>query len=202
MSDFLLTQVINYGAPLLGCIVLIGAIGLPLPCTLLIIAAGAFARQGILAWPLTAGIGLVSVVLGDSISYALGFYARERVLHRFSGTPQWLQAEQAFQQWGPISIFLSRFLITAIALPVNLLAGTGNFPYKRFILFDIMGEAVWVFGYGGLGYLFGSEWELVSDFISNFGGLLLGLIIFGFGIHQVWIWQKQSGREIHKKAEA
>lgn len=202
MSDFLLTQVINYGAPLLGGIVLIGAIGLPLPCTLLIIAAGAFARQGILAWPLTAGIGLVSVVLGDSISYALGFYARERVLHRFSGTPQWRQAGQAFQQWGPVSIFLSRFLITPIALPVNLLAGTGNFPYKRFILFDIMGEAVWVFGYGGLGYLFGSGWELVSDFISNFGGLLLGLIIFGFGIHQVWIWQKQSGREIHKKAEA
>ena len=190
VSEFLLTQVINYGAPLLGIIVFIGGLGIPLPCTLLVIAAGAFARQGILPWHTTAIISIVSVVIGDSLSYSMGYYFREKVLQRFSGTPRWLQAEQSFQKWGFLSIFFSRFLVTAIALPVNLLSGTTRFPFKRFLFYDILGEIVWIFGYGGLGYWFGSEWELVNEFLSNFGGLVLGLVIFGFGIRQVIKWQE------------
>ncbi|HET7145313.1 MAG TPA: DedA family protein [Anaerolineales bacterium] len=192
MSEFLLTQVINYGAPLLGMIVFIGGLGIPLPCTLLVIAAGAFAREGIIPWPTTAFISIISVVTGDSISYSLGYYSRDLVLKRFSGSPRWLQAERSFQKWGPLSIFFSRFLVTAIALPVNLLSGTTRFPFKKFLVYDLLGEVVWIFGYGGLGYWFGSEWELVSDFISNFGGLILGLLIFGFGIRQAWSWQEKK----------
>lgn len=189
MDEFLLTQVINYGAPLLGVIVFIGGLGIPLPCTLLVIAAGAFVRQGILPWHTTALISILSVVIGDSISYSFGYFSREKVLTRFSGTPQWLQAEESFQKWGPLSIFFSRFLVTAIALPVNLLSGTTGFPFRKFFIYDLLGEVVWIFGYGGLGYLFGSQWELVNDFLSNFGGLVLGVIVFVIGIKQAWNWQ-------------
>ena len=199
MSEFLLTQVINYGAPLLGILVFVGGLGVPLPCTALVIAAGAFARQGILPWHTTAIISIVSVVIGDSLSYSIGYYSREKVLQRFSGTPRWQQAEQSFQKWGFLSIFFSRFLVTAIALPVNLLSGTTRFPFKQFFLYDVLGEVVWIFGYGGLGYLFGSEWELVNEFLSNFGGLVLGLLIFGFGIRQLVKWQEHIKQ---KKVEA
>jgi membrane-associated protein len=48
-------------------------------------------------------------------------------------------------------------------------------------MYDVAGEAIWIFGYGGLGYLFGTEWEVVSDFISNFGGLMLGLVVLVAG---------------------
>lgn len=111
----------------------------------------------------------------------MGYYARESILRRFSSSAQWNQAEKSFQNWGGISIFLTRFLITGIAVPVNLLAGTGSFPFKRFLMYDLAGEAIWVFGYGGLGYLFGAQWEIVSDFISNFGGLMLGLVVLVAG---------------------
>lgn len=202
MSEFLLTQVINYGAPLLGIIVFIGGLGIPLPCTLLVIAAGAFAREGIIPWPATAFISIISVVTGDSISYSLGYYSRDLVLKRFSGSPRWLQAERSFQKWGPLSIFFSRFLVTAIALPVNLLSGTTRFPFKKFLIYDLLGEVVWIFGYGGLGYWFGSEWELVNEFITNFGGLVLGIVIFSLGIRQAWYWQKQNKTETYKSAES
>ncbi len=192
MDEFLLTQVINYGAPLLGIIVFIGGLGVPLPCTVIVIAAGAFARQDILSWETAALISIVSVVIGDSISYSFGYYSRDKVLKRFSGTPQWLQAEESFRKWGPLSIFFSRFLVTAIALPVNLLSGTTGFPFRKFFIYDLLGEIVWIFGYGGLGYLFGSQWEVVNEFLSNFGGLVLGAIIFIVGIKQVWNWQEKK----------
>src|SRR3989304_5110108 len=81
-----------------------------------------------------------------------------------------------------ISVLLTRFLITGMAVPVNLIAGTGGFPFRRFLFYDLSGEAIWIFGYGGLGYLFGTQWEAVSAFLSNMSGLLLGLLILGVGI--------------------
>lgn len=194
MSEYLLTQVINYGAPFLWIVVFIGGLGAPLPCTVLVIAAGAFARQGILPWHTTAIISIISVVIGDAISYSIGFYAREKVLNRFSDTPRWKQAEVTFRKWGPLSIFFSRFLVTAIALPVTLLSGTTRFPFKKWLTYDATGETVWILGYGGLGYLFGSQWEAVSDFLSNFGGVVLGVLIFIIGIKQIWNWQLKRQR--------
>lgn len=182
MSSYVLTQIINYGAPIIGIVLMIGALGVPVPGTLTVIAAGAFCQQGIISWPAAALIAWVSVVIGDSLSFAMGYYARKHILQRFSGTSTWVQAEQSFQRWGGMSVFLTRFLITAIAVPVNLIAGTGDYPYKRFIAYDLAGEAVWVMGFGYLGYLFGNDWEVVSNFITNFGGLMLGLVILGAGI--------------------
>lgn len=189
MSEYLLTQVINFGAPLLWLVVFIGGLGVPLPCTVLVIAAGAFARQGILPWHTTAIFSIISVVLGDIVSYSFGFYAREKVLDRFSDTPRWRQAEKTFRKWGPLSIFFSRFLVTAIALPVNLMSGTTRYPFRKWLTYDAAGEIVWILGYGGLGYLFGSQWEVVSEFLSNFGGVVLGLLIFVIGAKQAWNWQ-------------
>ena len=182
MSDFLLTQIINYGAPILGAIVFIGAMGAPFPATLIVIAVGAFCNQGFLAWHITGLITLACVVAGDSLSYAMGYFAREPVLRRFGKSERWGQAESTFNRWGAMSVFLTRFLITGLAVPVNLIAGTSNFGFRRFFLYDLVGETIWVFGYGGLGYLFGTQWELVGEFINNFGSLTLGLVILITGI--------------------
>jgi membrane protein DedA with SNARE-associated domain len=198
MSDFLLTQIINYGAPILGAIVFIGAMGAPFPGTLIVIAVGAFARQGVLPWHTTGLVALACVVLGDSLSYAMGHYAREPVLRRFQGSERWAQAETSFNRWGGMSIFWTRFLITGIAVPVNLIAGTSGFGIRRFFFYDLIGESIWIFGYGGLGYLFGSQWEVVSDVLSNISGLSLGLVILSIGI---WLGVRQYRKIEARKAE-
>jgi membrane protein DedA with SNARE-associated domain len=182
MSDFLLTQIINYGAPILGAIVFIGAMGAPFPGTLIVIAVGAFCKQGFLPWHTTGLIALACVVAGDGLSYAMGYYARERILRRFQDSQRWMQAESSFNRWGGMAVLWTRFLITGIAVPVNLIAGTSNFPYKRFFLYDLLGESIWVFGYGGLGYLFGTQWEAVSELLNNVSGLALGLVFLAIGI--------------------
>jgi membrane-associated protein len=182
MSDFLLTQIINYGIPILGIIVFFGALGVPFPVTLVVIAGGAFARQGLLTWH-TAGLAaLVFVVIGDSLSYAMGHFARTPILHRFQNSEKWIQAESTFNRWGGMAVFLTRFLITSIAVPINLIAGTSGFGFGRFLFYDLLGETIWIFGYGGLGYLFGTQWEMVSDVLNSVSGLLLGLTILGIGI--------------------
>jgi membrane-associated protein len=202
MSDFLLTQVINYGPPILGIIVFIGALGVPFPGTFLIVAAGAFARQDILTWHTTGLIALACVICGDSLSYAMGYYARDRILRRFAGSVQWSQAESSFNRWGRMSIFLSRFLITGIAVPVNLIAGTSRFPFRKFLLYDILGETIWIFGYGGLGYLFGTQWEAVSKLLSNISGLLLGLVLLAAGTVLAFRLSKTGAAHIRRARQS
>ena len=202
MSDFLLTQIINYGAPILGAIVFIGAMGAPFPGTLIVIAAGAFARQGLLTWHTTGLITLACVILGDSLSYGMGYFARERILRRFQHSERWIQAESTFKRWGGTSIVLTRFLITGIAVPVNLISGTSGFPFKRFFLYDLFGEAIWIFGYGGLGYLFGTQWEMVSELLGNLSGFLLGLVILIGSIALALRWSKAGSNQVRQTGQS
>jgi membrane-associated protein len=182
MSDFLLTQVINYGAPVFGALLFLGALGVPIGASVLVIAAGAFSQQGIFNWPLMAILGLIGAVLGDAISYSIGFYAKGWIEDRFGRLAAWKIAKESFEVRAGLAIYLTRFLITALAVPTNLIAGGSGIQFRRFIIYDSLGELTWIVLYGGLGYWFGSQWELVSDFIGNFGGLIFGLVILVAGI--------------------
>ncbi len=167
---------------------------MPIGASVVLIAAGAFSQQGILNWPSTALIGLIGAIIGDTFSFGMGYYAKDRVQKRFGKSPAWRNARASFQQRAGTAIFFTRWLVTAIAIPTNLIAGGSGYKFSRFLLYDISGEILWIGLYGGLGYIFGSQWELVSDFLSNFGGLILGLVIIGFGIRQVWTWQEKKKR--------
>jgi len=182
MSDFLLTLIINYGAPVFAILLFLGALGAPIGASGLVIAAGALSEQGILSWPLAGFLGLVGAVIGDAISFGIGFYAKNWVDNRFGRSSAWRSAKESFDARAGLAIYFTRFLVTALAVPINLIAGGSGIRFRRFMAYDSLGEFTWIFLYGGLGYLFGSQWELVSEFISNFGGLILGLVILGVGI--------------------
>ncbi|MBP6208147.1 MAG: VTT domain-containing protein [Anaerolineales bacterium] len=192
MSEFLLTQVINYGTPLIGLILFLGALGFPVGASVVVIAAGAFGQQGILDVPTAALLGLIGAVAGDALSFGMGHYAKDAVQRRFGKSPAWRNARVSFQKRAGLAVYLTRWLVTAVAIPTNLIAGGSGYKFSHFIAYDLAGEMTWIALYGGLGYWFGSQWELVYDFMSNFGGLILGLVIFGFGIRQAWNWQKSK----------
>jgi membrane protein DedA with SNARE-associated domain len=182
MSDFLLTQVINYGSPLFALFLFLGALGVPIGASALVIAAGAFSQQGILTWHSTALLGLLGAVLGDALSFGIGYYAKDWVDARFGRSKTWRSARDTFDSRAGMAVYLTRFLITALAVPINLIAGGSGIRFRRFMTYDTLGEMTWIILYGGLGYWFGSNWEIVSDFISNFGGFVLGVVLLVAGI--------------------
>ena len=188
LPNFLLTFVIAYGAPFLALILLLGSLGIPMPATLLLVAAGAFLRQGILNWPVTILLALGGTIMGDSLSYAIGHFGAHSIRKRFGKRSLWLQAQVSFDRYGSLAIFLSRFFITTIAIPVNLIAGGSDYKFRQFLTFDTLGEIIWIAIYGGLGYFFGNEWETIGQFVSDFSGLTFGLVILGLGLY---IWSRQ-----------
>lgn len=182
LSSTLLSWILVYGAIILFASILLGAIGVPLPCTFLVLAAGAFIRQEVLDLPSALGWGLVGAVLGDCLSYGIGRVARGPILRRFGKLDAWRSAENYLKERGAIAIYLTRWLVTALAIPTNLVAGSGGYPFSRFLLFVVAGEITWLLAYGTLGYIFSDQWETISDLISNFGGVLVGALILIVGI--------------------
>ena len=202
MSDYLLTLVINYGSPFIALVIFLGALGFPVGASVLVIAAGAFAEQGILHWHTTALLGLLGAVLGDALCFGLGYFARDWVDERFGKSPTWRSARDTFDKRAGLAIYLTRFLVTSLAIPTNLIAGGSGIRFRRFMTWDILGEITWIVLYGGLGFWFGSQWEVVSNFISSFGGLALGLVLLGIGIWAGFRRMKNMATRKQKVPEA
>lgn len=191
ISGFFLTQIINYGAPLFALTLFLGAVGFPVGASLTVIAVGAFIQQGYFDWGTMALLGLIGAGLGDAISFGMGHYGKGWVENRFGSSPSWIRARAYFDKRAWVAIFLTRFLVTALAIPTNLIAGGSGYKFKRFMLYDIIGETTWIILYGGLGYVFGTQWEAVYEFLGNFGGFVLGAVIIGAGI---WVARTQFGK--------
>jgi membrane protein DedA with SNARE-associated domain len=188
ITDILLTQVINHGAPLFGLYLMLGALGVPVGASFILIAVGAFSQQGYFSWPEMAVYGLVGALIGDALSFGIGRFGKKGVLRRLGESPAWKNATDYFQRKAWVAIFFTRFLITALAIPTNLIAGGSGYRFSRFMWYDALGETIWVLLYGALGYLFGSQWETVSQIVSDFGAMLLGIVLIFAGIRLGMRW--------------
>ena len=189
-SEFLQLALLLYGAPVLGLALMAAAFGLPVPGSLLVIAAGVFSRQGGLDWYYAAALGLAGAVIGDSLSFALGRRGGKWIDHRYGNSRIWINAQTTFDRGSGVAVFLTRFLLTTVAVPVNFMAGNSKLRFRSFLLYAIAGEAMWIILYGGAGYFFSSQWESINYALSNFGGIALVLAVVAFGVY--WWRQKKS----------
>ena len=192
LSNTVLSAMLAYGTPAFAFAVLLASFGVPLPATMLLMAAGAFVNQGVFDLATTAPLALAASMLGDSSSYALGRYGGHLALRRFEG-PALAKARSFFGQRGAIAIFLTRFMLTPLALPVNLIAGSSRYPYLRFLTTDLVGETIWVLLFGGMGYFFADQWEDLSSLVGNLAGALVGVAALGGSLY--WLYRMNVERK-------
>jgi membrane protein DedA with SNARE-associated domain len=195
LTDLFLNGMMTYGPLILGLALLLGSAGLPIPTGLLVLAAGAFARQGILDWTTAALVALVGVVLGDLVSYGLGRLGGgwlQQVLVRRRSL--WNQALARFRRYGALAIYSTRVVLTSLDVPTNLVAGSSRFALGRFVAYDVAGRLTWLALYGGLGYIAGQQWPAVSQALGQYG-LWLGIAAaLAAGLYVLFhrLWQRRQ----------
>lgn len=181
----LLTFFETYGYFALWVSVFIAAAGLPLPISLEMLAAGAFAALGDFNLVLLFVIALSAQVCGDNVGYLIGRRWGSRVLNWLEQSQKWNRfiplrtierSRHYFRQRGGWAIFLSRFLFTALAGIINLLAGSELYPYRYFILTDVSGKALGVLIPLLLGFIFAASWEVMGDILGPLSLFILGLL--------------------------
>ncbi len=182
LADWALTNLAAFGAPVLLGLAYIGSLGIPFPISLVVIAAGASARAGVLDWRLAGLACLLGAVLADHSEFLVGRLAHPWLQRRFAQSGLWQRAEATLNRQGAWAILLTRFWLMPLAPAVNVLAGS-RYPVARFLFYDLLGQGLWVLLYGGLGYLFAAQWEWVSQAASVFSALSLVVFCLALGLY-------------------
>jgi membrane-associated protein len=182
LSEWTLTNLAAYGAPILIFVSYFGSLGVPFPITMVIVAAGAFTRTGLLDWRVAMLACLAGATLADTSEYLLGRIAQFRLRRHFGRNKAWQQAQSTINRQGGWAILLTRFWLTPLAPAVNVIAGSRH-PFFQFLAFDVVGQFLWVLLYGGLGYLFAAQWEWVSKALGIFSWMSVALVFLAYGIY-------------------
>jgi membrane-associated protein len=184
LNAFFISALQQYGYPALWLIVFVAAVGAPISGNLLLYAAGAFVAFGDFNIFILFPVALSAAVLGDNLGYFIG---------RGVGTPllSWLESQKRFQFISPRTltrgreyfrrktawaIFISRFFIVALGGPINLLAGIEQYPFRKFLFWDISGQILGAAIPLTLGYIFAESWEEVAGILGAFSGFFLALL--------------------------
>jgi len=156
--------------------VFVASVGAPLPTSLVLLAAGAFAALGDFDIALLIVITVTASACGDSLGYFIGRRWGSKVLNwlerpgrrRLMSPANIARSRLSFNRHGAWAIFLSRFLFSALGGVINLIAGSELYPYRRFLPFDIAGQVLGAVIPLTLGYVFGVSWEAVGDILGAF----------------------------------
>ncbi len=196
MLPYLLTWLQQYGYPILWLAVFVSAVGIPLPTSLVLLAVGAFAALGDVDFNLfiLIPVAISAFVAGDNVGYLLGRLWGSKLLDwlETSGKlriikPRTIRLSRVyFNRLGGWAIFFSRFLISALGGTINILAGAERYPYRRFVVYDALGETVGAALPILLGYIFGASWDAVGDVLGSFSLLLVATLIFLWLAFQVF----------------
>ena len=180
--DYLLTSLLSYVLLYkyfaIGGVVFLSGLLLPLPSNTLLMAAGAFASQGYLNVYAAFAVALVSNVLGDSLGYALTriwgtrYITRARLDH-FSAVTR---IEKFVRENVRLTILVTRFL-GAPGVIVNFLCGLSGVPYRRFVLYDMIGNALDTACFLFAGYALGIYAEQFSDIAQIIGWMIFVIIL-------------------------
>ena len=87
------------------------------------------------------------------------------------------RAETFTVRWGAPGIFFTRWLVTGLGPWVNVTSGVAGYPWLRFLVWDVLGEGVWVATYVTLGLLFSNRIADLAELLGSLSWLLLGLVL-------------------------
>lgn len=183
LSDWFLAQLPLYGPALLGLTTFLSCLALPVPSSLMMIAAGAFVASGDLSLPMVTAAAYAGAVAGDQFGFLLGRRAGHWLPEPGTRRGDLVASAMAsLRRRGVVTVFLSRWLFSALGPWVNLAAGASGYAHRRFTAADVLGEAVWVAAYVGLGITFGANLQAAADLAgSALGFLAAGAVAVGLG---------------------
>jgi membrane protein DedA with SNARE-associated domain/rhodanese-related sulfurtransferase len=172
--------VAQHGAAVVFAAVFIEQMGVPLPATPWLLAAGALAAAGelnLFAVVITAALGSI---LADAIWFYLGRSFGARVLSllcRISLEPDSCvrKTQNVFTRYGVRGIIVAKF-IPGLSTLVPPLAGNSGIKASQFLLFDALASFLYVAGFVFLGVLFSNQLEQIISALESLGGGALALV--------------------------
>lgn len=154
-------------------------IGFILPGETAVIVAGVVASQGRINVGILCLLVVVAAIVGDSVGYAIGNRYGEQLLQLPVIRHRRIALERALEglrRRGPVYVFVGRFTAFLRAVMPGL-AGMSKMHYRRFLVANALGGALWGVGFTLLGYFAGGALTKIEKYASWGGLALLAIVI-------------------------
>lgn len=187
--ELLRNAVVDYGYWAVGAALLLENAGVPAPGETILLLASflAYSQHDLeLGWIIV--VATIAATLGDNLGFALGYYGGRPLLGRYQSifrvrTSSLERGERLFARYGPVTIFFARFIF-GMRVVAGPMAGVLRMPWRRFLVFNFLGAAVWVTVISGAGYLFGQHWHRLERAIKK---LDIAAVVFVLLV-VAWLW--------------
>jgi membrane protein DedA with SNARE-associated domain len=171
--------------------VLAEQMGLPIPCTPWLLAAGALAHTGRPALLPVIALAALAASLGHLLWFFAGRrwgYGVLRLLCRISIEPDTCveRTQGTFDRFGPGALVVAPFIpgLTTIAPP---LAGLSRMPFWRYLSLDALGDVLWAGTFVGLGFAFGDQVNWIIRVALTYG---LSVLKVALAFFCLWLLYK------------
>jgi membrane-associated protein len=150
-----------------------------LPGDSLLFAAGALAGAGSLSLGLLIIILFAAAFAGDNTNYFIGNFIGHKIVNakRQLIKKEYLDRTHFFyEKHGGKTVIIARFM-PIIRTFAPFVAGLGSMTYRRFLVFCIAGNLLWIISFTTVGYLFGNIPVVKQNFtLVVFGIIILSLL--------------------------
>jgi membrane protein DedA with SNARE-associated domain/rhodanese-related sulfurtransferase len=182
-----------YGYILIFAWVLIEQLGIPLPATPMMLAAGALTVDGHLSFALAFLAGLAACMIADSVWFLIGKRYGTfvlRILCKLSLEPTTCvrRTQDSFGRRRGTMLMFAKF-VPALATLAPPVAGQNGMAYGAFLFFDTIGGSLWVVTLLLIGRFFGDVLKRdpsLLNWAGRFSGALLVLGVVGFFMVRLW----------------
>lgn len=196
MGEFALSLVADYGVPIVFLVTFLSCLAVPVPSSLLMMAAGGFAAAGDLSLAAVAVAAFTGAVLGDNAGYwiarSLGQRAANWIDHNDKRHALKIKAGEILDRRGGPSVFLTRWLFAPLGPTMNYVCGLTKFRWGRFVAWGMAGEVVWVSIYVGLGYSFAKNITSLAELLGNASGAVTAFVVVV--LSGSWLWRSAHNR--------
>jgi membrane protein DedA with SNARE-associated domain/rhodanese-related sulfurtransferase len=178
---------LTYGYLLIFVWILAGQLGIPMPATPVLLAAGALSAEGQISFVLAFLAGVVGSLAADSTWFYVGRKHGHHVLRllcKLSMEPTICvrRTQDSFGKRRQVTLMFAKFVpgLATLAAPV---AGQNGMDFGEFLFFDGIGVAAWVGAELIVGRLFGDALRRdpsLLNWAGRFSGALLVLGVLAF----------------------
>ena len=171
--ELLRNAVVHYGYWAVAAALLLENAGVPVPGeTVLLLASFLAFSERELQLPWVIVVATIAATLGDNLGFALGYYGGRPLLTRYQSLfrihdKTIARGESLFARFGAATIFFARFVF-GMRIIAGPMAGVLRMPWRRFLIYNFLGAAVWVTVIASAGYLFGQHWMRLARDVKRF----------------------------------
>ncbi len=179
-------------------------IGLFIPGWVLLVGVGTMIGAGVLEFPPIVVSAYLGAVIGEYLSYFLGYYYHEKIARWpiVAKRQQLLEQSKAlFEKYGAYGVFFGRFIGPARAV-IPLIAGISEMPKRTFALVNLTSGLFWAPLYIIPGILIGAAVEMDQEQAAGLLFIVFILTILAWALFRqtkllVQVMQKQKNRNIY-----